>query len=248
MTKEKQINLTSSIIVFFVLLFVYSKWGPSLPISVLTQTKGEPLIVSETGKVTVVPDIAIVSLGIEERGQSLNSVQSFLNSKSKKLTDDLKKLGIDEKDIKTTSYNVYPEYNYDTTPYKLTGYRVSTSYEVEITDFDKVNDALVIATSAGANVIGNISFKVNEKTKEDLTNEARDEAVTKAKNKAKNLASSAGISLGKIINISENLGVDYPRSFQLMEKSIDGSSPDSANIKPGETEIEVTVSLSFEIR
>ncbi|EKE05854.1 MAG: hypothetical protein ACD_19C00176G0076 [uncultured bacterium] len=30
-------------IIFFVLLFVYSKWGPSLPISVLTQTKGEPM-------------------------------------------------------------------------------------------------------------------------------------------------------------------------------------------------------------
>lgn len=248
MGKEKNVNFAGSIIIFFILLFVYSKWGPSLPISVLTQTKGEPLIVTETGKVTAVPDIAKITLGIEEQGESLKTVQNSVNSKSKELTSELKKLGIDEKDIKTISYNVYPEYNYDLRPFRLSGYRVSTSYEVKITDFEKVNDALVVATNAGTNVIGNISFEVNEKTKEDLTNKARDEAVDKAKTRAKGLASSADITLGKIINISESTGVDYPRPIAMMDKAIGSGEPIVAEIMPGETEIEVTVSLSFEIR
>lgn len=248
MEKEKSVNFIGSIIIFFILLFVYSKWGPSLPISVLTQTKGEPLIVTETGKVAAVPDIAKVILGIEEQGKSLKTVQNLVNTKSNKLTSELKKLGIDEKDIKTVSYNVYPEYNYDVRPFRLSGYRVSTSYEVKITDFEKVNDALVVATNAGTNVIGNISFEVNEKTKEDLTNKARDEAVDKAKTKAKGLASSAGITLGEIINISESTGIDYPRPIAMMDKGIGSGEPITADIMPGETEIEVTVSLSFEIR
>jgi len=227
-----------SIIIFFLLLFVYSKFGPSLPISVLTQTKGEPMMVTETGKATVVPDIAKVSLGIEAQGQTLKSVQDDVNKKSKNLTDALNKLGIDDKDIKTTNYSVSPEYDYQTTPYRINGYRVSTNYEVKITDFEIVNEVLTIATDSGANVIGNISFEVNEKTKAKLTQEAREEAVKLAKEKAEGLAKAAGITLGKIINVTESTGFDYPRSMIELEK---------ANITPGETEISVTVTLSYSL-
>ncbi|MDP3918017.1 MAG: SIMPL domain-containing protein [Candidatus Woesebacteria bacterium] len=227
-----------SIIIFFIFLFVYSKWGPSIPISVLTQSKGEPMIVSDTGKVTVVPDIAKVTIGIEEQGQTLKQVQSAVNAKSKTLTDSLKKLGIDEKDIKTTNYNVYPEYNYESTPYKINGYRVSTNYEVKIIDFGIVNEVLTMATQSGAVVIGNISFEVNEKTKLEYTNKAREEAVKLAKNKAEGLAKAAGVTLGKIINVTESQGVDYPRPMMALEK---------ANITPGETEIQVTVTLSYSL-
>lgn len=237
-----------SIIIFFVLLFVYSKFGPSIPISVLTQTKGEPMIVTETGKVTVVPDVVKVTLGIEIQGQTLKQVQSAVNTKSKTLTDSLKKLGIDEKDIKTTNYSVSPEYDYQSNPYRINGYRVSTSYEVKITDFDTVNEVLTIATSTGANIIGNMSFEVNEKTKEKLTQEAREKAVTLAKNKAEGLAKASGITLGKIINVTESTGFDYPRPVMTMGKEMTADTLETANIQAGETEISVTVSLSYEIR
>lgn len=236
------------VFLFFVLLFVYSKWGPSLPISVLTQTKGEPLMVTETGKVSATPDVAKITVGIEKQGQTLKQVQNDVNTISKKLIDELKKLSISEKDIKTISYNVYPEYDYQNSPYKINGYKVSTSYEIKITDFEVVNDAVVVATSNGANMIGNISFEVNEKTRQELTNKAREEAVEKAKNKAKSLANAAGITLGKIINIKESEAFE-PRPILMYDKAVSASEPAiEANITPGETEIEVSVTISFEIR
>ncbi|KKP48032.1 MAG: hypothetical protein UR39_C0002G0135 [Candidatus Woesebacteria bacterium GW2011_GWA1_33_30] len=237
-----------SVFLFFVLLFVYSKWGPSIPFSVLSQQKGEPLTVTETGKVAVTPDIAKVTIGIEEQGPTLKQVQNNVNTKSKKLTDELKKLGIDEKNIKTINYNVYPEFDYQNSSYKINGYRVSVSYEIKITDFEVVNEVLTVATSIGANIIGNISFEVNDKTKEELTSKARDEAVEKAKTKAEGLAKSAGITLGKIINVSESGGFE-PRPILMYDKAISGSEPvTEANITPGETEIEVTVTLFYEVR
>ena len=247
MEREKTINSVGSVIIFFILLFVYSKWGPSIPFSSTTQNKGEPLMVTETGKVAVVPDIAKITIGVEEQGQTLKQVQGSVNTKSKKLTEELKKLGIEEKNIKTVSYNVYPEYDYDVSPYKINGYRVSTSYEVKITDFEVVNDAIVIATNSGANMLGNISFEVNDKTKEELTDKAREEAVEKAKSKAKGLANAAGITLGRIINIQESGGFE-PRPILMYDKAVTASAPESANIEAGETEIEVTVTLSYEIR
>ena len=247
MYKEKIVGFAGSVIVFFVLLFVFFKFGPKIPLSIVSQPKGEPLIVTGQGKVSVVPDIAIVSLGVEENGSTLREVQNQVNTKSKSLTDTLKKMGIDGKDIKTTSYNVYPEYDYESTPQKIKGYRVSIDYTVKIRDFDKINDVLVKATEAGVNNVGGINFEVNEETKKEKLQEAREEAVKEAKEKAQGLAKAAGINLGKIINISESQGVE-PRPIYALKEGVGSAAPIQPDIQPGETEISVSVSLTYEIR
>ncbi|EKE05855.1 MAG: hypothetical protein ACD_19C00176G0077 [uncultured bacterium] len=105
------------------------------------------------------------------------------------------------------------------------------------------------ATSSGANVIGNISFEVNEKTKEEYTQKAREEAVKLAKEKAEGLAKAAGITLGKIINVTESQGVNYPRPIMYAKEMTVavGDSAQVANVTPGETEIRVTVMLSYSL-
>lgn len=248
MDKEKLLRHPLTLIAaIFVFLFISSRLGLKLPISVISQDRGQPLIVEGQGKVTVIPDIAKVSLGIDASGTSLPEVQNGVNQKSKTLVDTLKKLGVEEKDIKTTSYNVFPEYNYESQPPRITGYRVSLSYEVRIKDFDKINEVVVAATGAGANLVGNISFDVNEETKKKKLDEAREEAVEEAKDKAQSLARAAGVSLGKILNISEFPSFEPPTPFALKE-GVGGTEPARPEITPGETEISVTVSLSFEIR
>lgn len=237
------------IIAFFILLFIFAKWGPAISFNSTTQTKGEPLVVTGTGKVFVTPNIAKVTLGVEETGTSLKTVQDNANKKSKAITDAVKKLGVGESDIKTTSYSLYPEYDYSISVRKITGYRVSTTYEVTIKDFDKINEVLVAATASGANIAGNVNFEINDKTKKEKLQEAREMAVKEAKEKAEGLAKSASITLGKIINISENQNLGDIRFAALPisgggvpEKSIE---PD---IQPGQTEINVNISLSYEIR
>lgn len=250
MNKERTVNFAGSVVIFFLLLFLFFKFGPKIPLSIISQQKGEPLIVIGEGKVSVTPDIAKVTLGIQENGVSLKTVQDSVNKKSKNLTDSLKKLGIGEKDIKTTSYNVYPQYDYTQPNSRITGYQVSTSYEVTIRDFDKVNEVLVSATAAGANATGGIAFEVNDETKAKKLQEAREEAVNKAKEKAQGLANASGISLGKIINISESQGNEIRPIMYTSKESVGlgGGTPTPANIQPGETEISVTISLSYEIR
>lgn len=228
------------VIVFFILLFVFAKWGPAINLSTITQTKGEPFVVTGEGKTSVTPDIAKVTLGIEATGTSLKNVQDSVNTKSKALTDAIKKLGIGESDIKTTSYNVYPQYDWNSPIQKITGYQVSTDYEITIKDFDKVNDVITAGVTAGANVVGNVSFDLNEKTKTEKMNEARTLAVKDAKAKAEGLAKAAGISLGKIINVSEN----QTGNVRLMALP---ASP-QPDIQPGQTEIDIVVSLSYEVR
>jgi hypothetical protein len=249
---QPQANGIATVIIFFILLFVFAKWGPAINFNTTNQTKGEPFVVSGDGKVYVTPDIAKVTLGIEETGNSLKSVQNSVNIKSKALTDAIKKLGIDEKDIKTTSYNVYPQRDYVSSTQNITGYRVSTNYEVTIRDFDKVNETMVAGTSAGANIVGTVSFDLSDSLKTEKTNEAIVKAVAEAKSKAEGLSKAAGISLGKIVNISEGLNQNVRPVAYALEKSdlaIGGGTPIAQpDIQPGTTEIDITISLSYSTR
>ncbi len=248
--KECLKNTLVAVSSVFVLFFLFFKFGPKIPLSIISQQKGEPLVAVGEGKVTVTPDIAKVILGIEESGTSLKSVQDSVNKKSKSLTDSLKKSGVGDKEIKTTSYNVHPQYDYNSPLQRITGYRVSASYEVTIKDFDKINEILILATQSGANTAGGINFEVNDETKNKKLQEAREEAVTLAKEKAEGLAKAAGISLGKIINISESFADDGIRPIPMYAiKDISAENKAvPANIEPGETEISVTISLSYEIK
>ena len=236
--------LSGPVFIFFILLFIYAKWGPAIPFSTTTQSKGEPMMVSATGSVKVAPDSAVINFGIDESGQNLKQVQDSVNKKSQGLISEVKKLGIDEKDIKTISYNVYPESDYQSQTTKIIGYRVSINYQVNVMDFDKVNDLLTIVTQNGANMIGGVSFELSEKLKDEKLQEARVEASQKAKSNAQGLAKASGITLGKIINIVESQNEDYPRPY-MMDKEIAITQPE---IKAGETEIAVNITLSYEIR
>lgn len=248
---QKYLGKIAVIASFFILLFVFAKWGPAINFNTTSQTKGEPFVVTGEGKVYVAPDIAKVTVGIQENGSSLKAVQDNANKKSKALTDAMEKLGIDKKDIKTTSYNVYPQYDYLTsTTNRIVGYQVSTNYQITVRDFDKVNDVLTSATGAGANAIGSVSFDINDTTKKEKLQEARELAVAEAKTKAEGLSKAAGITLGKVINISENQAASEIRPMYATGAADNAvqKSVTPANITPGETEINITVSLSYEVR
>ena len=233
---------------FFILLFAFFSFGPAFPISVLTQPKGQPLVVEGTGKATAVPDVATVSMGIEQAGTSLTQVEQSVSSKSKTLVEAMKKLGISDSDIQTTSYNVSPSYNYKNQPPNVTGYSVSVTYDVKIKNFDKVNDALAAATQAGATNVGSVNFEVDDQTKNKTLDQARADAVKDAKTKAESLAKAASVTLGRILNISET-PVTTPVPLPLTAGGGTLATPEqNVQIQPGETEFSVSVSLTYEIR
>lgn len=240
-------NVLITLVSFFVLLFVFAQWGPAINFSTITQNRGEPMIVTGEGKATAVPDIAKVSTGIQDGAASLTQAQNSVNKKSQSLVSALKKLGIEDKDIKTTSYNILPQQDYQANPPKITGYQVSINYEVTVRKIDTINNVLTTVTGAGANLIGGVSFDLSDDAKLKALDSARQDAVATAKKNAESLAKAAGVNLGRIINISESQ-IGAPRPIALtadgaMEKSI--AQPE---VQPGETEINLTVSISYEVR
>ena len=94
-----------------------------------------------------------------------------------------------------------------------------------------------------------MSFDLSDEAKAKALDAARVDAVAKAKQSAESLAKASGITLGKIINVSENQ-VRTPTPILMTEKAVGlgGAAPSVPNIQPGTTEIDLTVSLSYEVR
>lgn len=107
------INLSGAILFFFVLLIIFSKWGPGIPFSVnqITTNRNDFFTVSAEGKVQTKPDIAETTIGFVGNGKTVIEAQTKTNAVMNRVTDAIKKLGVSADDIKTVSYNVNPEYS-----------------------------------------------------------------------------------------------------------------------------------------
>lgn len=204
---------------------------------------------SGEGKVVANPDVAKVNLSIVTDALTSKAAQDDNSKKSKAVTDYLQKQGLGNKDIKTTGYNIYPQYKYPQYGGQpiIIGYQVNQSMEVKIRDLDKASNILDGVVSAGANQVNGLSFEIDNP--EGLKTEARKKAIEDAKKKADELEGEVGIRLGKIVNFSENTG-GYPIPVYFEAKDARGGmgGGEGPAIPVGENEISVSVTLTYQIK
>jgi len=241
----KFLGITLSLLVILSLYFRFI--GP-IPFSVsqTTTEKKSTFDVEAEGKVTAIPDTAEINLGIQVNKPTVEAAQKEANEKINKITNELKKQGIEEKYIKTINYSVYPDYNYRAGQ-KIVGYNVNITLKVKVKDFEKINKVVDTATALGANQIGGLSFTIDDEKLEELKMEARKQAIEKAKKKAKEIAKAGGIKIGRLVNISENLSSYPPMPLTAREIGVGGAPEEKqTQIQPGESEISISVILSYE--
>jgi uncharacterized protein YggE len=173
-------NTIVSLLVFFVALFVYTKFAGPIPFSItnVTSNKSEAFTVTGEGTVSVKPDIATVIVGVESQGTTVKAVQDNLNTAINAVSEAIKKTGVESKDIKTSNYNVNPTYDYTGNTQRITGYQASSNLTIKVRNIEKANSVVDASTAAGANTIGGITFDVDDKTKAE--DEARKLAVADA--------------------------------------------------------------------
>ena len=212
----------------------------------LEQQNNSQFTVSGQGKVYAKPDVALVSLGVTTEAATVEHVTKNNTEKMNAVIQAVKDLGIDEKDIQTTNYNLSPLYNWtERTGRFLTGYTLSQNIQVKIKDFEKIGDVLAQSTTKGANQIGELQFIIDNP--EELKDQARAKAVEQAKASAENLAKSSGIRLGKLINIYETY--DPSQVSYKMAEGLGGADMAPAPVvQPGQQEIVVTINLTYRVK
>jgi uncharacterized protein len=214
--------------------------------------------VSGEGKVVAIPDVAQFSFSvITEGGKNIASLQQENTRKANAATAFLKDSGVEDKDIKTASYNLQPRYQYFSCPIgknsaarpcpppEIIGYSISQTMSVKIRDFEKTGEILSGIVQSGVNSVSELSFTIDDKT--EIENKARQEAVAIAIKKAETIAQAGNFNLGKILSINENSSPIFSRYKTLgMGGSEDFAS--SPAIEPGSQEVIIGVTINYEIR
>lgn len=203
------------------------------------------LSVSGEGKELVKPDIGIVSIGVVKNNLDLVKAQQSAAELINRVVHVLGQQGVAEKDQRTTSFNIYPQYDYRDGAQKFRGYEVRQTIEVKIRDLSKVGVILSGVTAAGANEVSSLTFTVDDpKAAED---KARAAAIAEAKTKAKKLAKDLGVRLKRIVSYNEsNGGYPPPIFYAKAEFGMGGSSAPA--VPTGENEIRKNVTITYEIK
>jgi uncharacterized protein len=203
--------------------------------------------ISGEGKVTVIPDIAYISLGLTVEKTKVADAQSENTKTMNDLIDKLKGLGIDKKDIKTTSYSIYPNYDYPNNKQTLRSYTVYQEVQVKLRQTDKIDQVLKIGGDLNLNQIGGLSFDVDEP--EQYRQEARVKALENAKQKADDLSKIMGVKLGKVVSFSEGEGY-YPTPYPIYSKAADmgiGGGGAAPSVQSGSQDITITATVVYEL-
>ena len=212
------------------------------------------ITVSSTSEVYAKPDLALVSFSVVNEAKTANQTLKQNTEKMNAVISAVKKQGIEEKDLKTTNFSIYPRYEWrgrtGLPPYPqgkrvLVGYEVTQSLEVKIRALNKIGEILQAAIDAGANQVGNLEFTIDNQ--DELKKQARGQAINEAKVKAQELASQLGLKLVRIVNFSEGGVVPPMPSFYAMDEAIGKGGAEAPEIETGESKIQVTVTITYEI-
>ncbi len=215
-----------------------------------TNTVTRQINVSGVGEVALVPDLAYINLGVRSQSEDVGEAFNQNNEQAQKISQALTNLGVDEKDIQTSAFNIYPQQIYGPQgpigpdDQGTTVYIVENTVYVTVRDLQNLSTLLDAVIMAGANNINGITFDVSNKV--EAEKEARCLAVEDAKARASELAELAGVELGEPININVySSGTPVPTyEGKYLGSGLASQTPISA----GQLTLTVNADMSFEIK
>jgi uncharacterized protein YggE len=200
--------------------------------------------VSGEGKAFIKPDIAQVTLGATTQELKSQDAVNKNNTIVNAVIAAIKKLGVEDKDIQTTSYNLSPWYDYTDKGSMFKGYQLNQQITVKIRNFDNISAVLDAATSQGATNAGDLQFTVDDPVASQA--DARQKAIDQAKEKAMDIADQSGLRLVKLVNVAEgNNAYPGPIAYGMGAGPAMDAKSVAPQIQTGQQEVDSTVTLTY---
>lgn len=206
--------------------------------------------VTGEGQVFLVPDVAYVYIGVHSQSENVSTALNGNNDQAKAVSDALKNLGVEDKDIQTTSFNIYPQQQYEPGTGNVTGtiYMVDNVVYVTVRDLKRLGEMLDAVVRSGANSINSISFDVVDK--ETALSKARELAISNASKQAEELAKASGVTLGDVQNISTS-SISTPMAKEMYAMGGGGggmAASQQAPVSAGQLVLTVGVNMTYQIK
>lgn len=215
------------------------------PAGLVQPLAGTRLDLSATGEVSRVPDVAIVSAGVTTLAPTATGAIEENSTRMERVRAALRRAGIADRDIQTSSLNLSPEYRYgENQPPVLTGYRASNMVNVRFRDIKATGRILDALVAEGANQITGPNLTIDQP--EQALDEARTKAIAVGRARAELYARTLGMRVARLLSVSESGGYAVP-PVVVMARS--GHADMAATkIEPGEQQLQLSLAMSFELR
>lgn len=234
-------------------LMVAATLAACAPAAVVSAPSSNPpsaqISVVGVGQVYVTPDIAYINVGVRSQADTVAEALELNNAQANTIKETLMDEGVEEKDIQTSSFNVYPQSDYDFQgAITRTYFAVENNVYVTVRDLDSLGTTLDAVARSGANNIYGITFDVQDKSEAQST--TRELAVESARKQAEELAQAAGVELGEIISISTY--TSYPQPYYGYGAGGmgggDAAYAQAVPIASGQMQITSEVTMIFQIK
>jgi len=217
--------------------------APALADITTTPIAGTELDIQATGTSTRAPDIATIGAGVVTQATKARDAMTANATAMSATIAALKRAGVADRDIQTQSINLQPQYRYgDNQPPVLTGYQASNRVSVRIRDMAGAGGVIDALVASGANQIDGPTLSVEHP--ETALDEARAKALATARTRADLYAKTAGLTVRRIVRISESDGappIVRPMAMMAAKRA------DSTPVEAGEQELAVSLSVTFEL-
>lgn len=222
-----------------ILLMVVVMFGRPLAIS--GQKEEHTLSISGSAEKNIAPDTASLSIGVVVQAPTAKEATDKNAGSMNTVINELKNIGLQDKDIQTSFLSIQPVYKYNGAP-TIEGYSASNNVQVTTKMLDKLSEIIDRSTSAGANQIGGVSFSVSEEKQKELREGLLAEAVSDASSKANDLAKKLDVRIVgvKTSSISEG-GILQPFFREVSIAEGKAATP----IMPGETKVSLSVQVTY---
>ena len=206
---------------------------------------GTLLQVSAHGETHRVPDVAQISAGVVTQNIDANAAMQSNAQRMSTVIAALKKAGVAERDIQTSSISLNPQYKYgDNQPPTITGYQASNTVNLRLRELGKAGDVLDALVKQGANQINGPTFTLDKP--DAALDEARTNAVRNAQTRANLYATATGLKVRRIVSMSESGGMQQPRPM-MMARYASASAAEPTPIAAGENTIGVDINVVYEL-
>ena len=217
-----------------------------LALPAAAETAPATIAVTGEGKVDMAPDMAMLSLGVMTQADTAAAALKANSDGLSGALDRLKAAGIEGRDIQTSGLSLHPNIDYSSTGREpqVRGYTASNMLTVRLRDLSVLGQTLDAVVTEGANTLNGLSFGLQNP--DEATDEARRRAVADATHKAALYAEAAGVTLGRIVTISEQGNYGGPQPMMMAEARL-AKDAGSVPVASGEISIGATISVVYEI-
>jgi uncharacterized protein YggE len=191
------------------------------------------------------PDIATINAGVVSTAETAAAAMSDNRTKMNAVFEALKAAGIEGKDMQSAGISISPQYRYEQNQAPVvTGYQASNSVNVIVRDLAGLGGVIDALVAQGMNQLNGPNFDVENK--DEALDRARADAVKKARARAELYASAAGVTLGPLVKISEQVSVNQP-PYPMMRMAAASAEAASTPVAPGEVALGVTVNVTYAV-